>query len=305
MERRGKKRVRPQETDHPRKAARMDFEEGQPCMATDGAIDRSSFLQLPSTEEVQQIYQAFYSATGTEALRSATCGVCARETGIDDGGIQNMKLTDIPNPSRLRPKKAHVMHPLVNDMLLEPAAIHKDTEHTTVDICRQCIGQLRKPGDSPPRFSLANQLWIGECPWVLQRLTFPEQLLIALLYLRVYVFKLFPKRHGAVRDVSSLQNAMRGNVCTFDHNIEAISTMVEGHLMPRPPARNWIRSTFRVRRQAVREALQWLKENNPKYYGGIQISSERLDSHRIMMMVRPISCRRTCQSNGTYESPRC
>lgn len=64
---------------------------------------------------------------------------------------------------------------------------------------------------------------------------FPEQLLIAQLYPRVYIFKLFPKRSGGVRDVSALQNAMRGNVCTYDHNMDAISAMVEGQLMPRPP----------------------------------------------------------------------
>ncbi|KAI5981974.1 hypothetical protein EDD15DRAFT_2111124, partial [Pisolithus albus] len=134
----------------------------------------------------------------------------------------------------------------------------------------------------PPRLSLANELWIGEQPWVLKQLTFPEQLLIAHLYPRVYVFKLFPKRSGGTRNISSLQNAMRGNVSTYDHNMDAISDMVDGNLMLRPPAilaslisitfigvgdlpSKWIRSMFRVRRQAVKQALLWLQENNPKY----------------------------------------
>ncbi|KAI6033735.1 hypothetical protein BKA83DRAFT_4032883, partial [Pisolithus microcarpus] len=132
-----------------------------------------------------------------------------------------------------------------------------------VDICRHCISELCKPGNAPPCFSLANQLWIGECPWVLQQLTFPEQLLIALLYPHVYVFKLFPKWHRGVQDMSTLQNAMRGNVCMFNHNINTISTMVEGNLMLQLLAilaslitvtfvgvgnlpRNWIWSTFHV-----------------------------------------------------------
>ncbi|KIK29098.1 hypothetical protein PISMIDRAFT_6979 [Pisolithus microcarpus 441] len=42
--------------------------------------------------------------------------------------------------------------------------------------------------------------------------------------------------------------------------------------------RNWLRSTFRVRRHAVQEVLQWLMTNNPKYYGAIEISRERLQS---------------------------
>lgn len=59
---------------------------------------------------------------------------------------------------------------------------------------------------------------------------------------------------------------MHGNVCTYDHNMDAIS------------AKNWLRSTFRVRCHAVHDALQWLKLHNPKYYGQIEISPERLDN---------------------------
>ncbi|KAI6094776.1 hypothetical protein EV401DRAFT_1881262 [Pisolithus croceorrhizus] len=152
---------------------------------------------------------------------------------------------------------------------------------------------MRRQSDKPPRYSLANELWIGDRLWVLQQLTFPEQLLIAHLYPRVYVFKLFPKRSGGVRDVSGLQSAMRGNVTTFDQNMPAIGSMVDGNLMPRRPAilaslititfigvgrlpTNWLRTTFRVRREAVRDALVWLRSNNPKYYGCIQISEEHL-----------------------------
>lgn len=40
--------------------------------------------------------------------------------------------------------------------------------------------------------------------------------------------------------------------------------------------KHWLRTTFRVRRHAVREALLWLKANNPKYYGEVQISPERI-----------------------------
>ena len=37
-----------------------------------------------------------------------------------------------------------------------------------------------------------------------------------------------------------------------------------------------IRSLFRVRRQVVLAALLWLKTHNSRYYGGIQINSDRL-----------------------------
>ena len=88
---------------------------------------------------------------------------------------------------------------------------------------------------------------------------------------------------------------MRGNVSTYDLNVNAVTEMLEGKLMPRPLAilsslisvtyigvgklpKSWLRSTFRVRREAVATALAWLKTNNKKYYGDITISTEALKS---------------------------
>ncbi|KAG1836484.1 hypothetical protein F4604DRAFT_1518694, partial [Suillus subluteus] len=145
-----------------------------------------------------------------------------------------------------------------------------------------------------PRLSLANNLWIGRVPWQLQVLTFPEQLLIALLYPRVFVFKLFPKKFSGVRDASMLQRGMRGNISTYNMPLEGVASMLEGKLLPRTPAIlasiisvtfiglgelpcHWMWTTFRVRRQVVFNALRWLKTNNTKYYGDIEISNSRIE----------------------------
>lgn len=40
--------------------------------------------------------------------------------------------------------------------------------------------------------------------------------------------------------------------------------------------KNWLHSTFRVRRQVVYNVLTWLKENNMAYYGDVEISAERI-----------------------------
>ncbi|KAJ6625146.1 hypothetical protein B0H10DRAFT_1671846, partial [Mycena sp. CBHHK59/15] len=143
-----------------------------------------------------------------------------------------------------------------------------------------------------PQYALANNLWIGRTPWQLQILTFPEQLLIALLYPRVFVFKLHPRCPGR-KDPDTLQRGMRGTVSTYDLDSDGIASMLAGDLMPRPPAvlasvisvtyiglgelpKNWLRSTFRVRRKVVSDALAWLKQNNPKYYGHIKIDGARI-----------------------------
>ena len=74
-----------------------------------------------------------------------------------------------------------------------------------VSVCHQCLEELKKPTKKPPKMSLANGLWIGRTPWQLQVQTFPKQLLITLLYPRIYVFKLFPKCQQGVRNVATLQ----------------------------------------------------------------------------------------------------
>lgn len=90
-----------------------------------------------------------------------------------------------------------------------------------------------------------------------------------------------------------LQRAMRGNVTTYELNQHDIMSMVEGRLMPRRPAilasliaitfighgrltKDQILPTFRVHRRVVQNALRWLKNNNPDYYGDIKIDEEHL-----------------------------
>lgn len=69
--------------------------------------------------------------------------------------------------------------------------------------------------------------------------------------------------------------------------------MLEGNLMPRPPAllaslisvtfigigqlrKSWLQQFFCVQHRKVHAALSWLKKNNPKYYGNITIDPNRL-----------------------------
>ncbi|THG93982.1 hypothetical protein EW026_g7391 [Hermanssonia centrifuga] len=147
---------------------------------------------------------------------------------------------------------------------------------------------------TPPPMSLANNLWIGRIPWELARLTVPEQLLVSLLHPRVFVFKLFPRDKDVRPEDASLQRAMRGNISTYEQDVAGVAAMVQGRLMPRPASilssiitityigkdvlrKAWLQRTFRVRREVVRQALLWLKRENPKYYGHIDIDERRLE----------------------------
>jgi hypothetical protein len=188
--------------------------------------------------------------------------------------------------------RSHPQHTLYDGCLLEPAGVKIEDNKMMVNICELCYGDLTKNDQCPPRYSLANNLWIGRIPWELRSLSLPEQLLVSLIYPRVYIFKLFPKKRGCY-SLDQLQSGMRGNVVSYEQDIQGIESMIEGCLMPRPVRilasllsitfvgvgrlpRNWLKTTFRVRREAVRMALNWLHCHNTKYYGDIKMDEGRL-----------------------------
>ena len=223
----------------------------------------------------------------------AICAICARDLNCREHNIKAASLQDLPNMHQLIPHTKHPKHDLYEGKLLDPMGVSIVDGVYMVKTCHQCRVSLEKDGpDLPPALSLANNLWIGQVPLELSCLTFPEQLLIAHLYPRVYVFKLFPKK-GFTGDSSRLQRGMRGTVTTYELDQTGISSMLEDNLMPWPPQilasflsvtfiglgqlpKKWLLSLFRVRRLKVMEALQWLKQNNQKYYGDINIDLSRL-----------------------------
>ena len=274
-----------------RVAARVeveDIENTQPSSIDD-------FLHLPTASQTKDCYRAFYEATSNKGLKSSVCGVCARRVDHRLTKVADYPVSSLPNAHRLVPLHPHPAHTLFDGKLLEPQGVKGDGEDALVSTCGECFDDLKGSEEKPPQYALANNMWIGNIPWVLSVLTFPEQLLIAHLYPRVYVFKLFPKKIGGTRDAANLQRGMRGNVSTYELNMDGISSMVHGNMMPRPPAvlasvisvtfvglgklpKRWLKSTFRVRRRVVFEALRWLKENNAKYYGNVEIDSQRIEN---------------------------
>jgi hypothetical protein len=251
--------------------------------------DSSRYLELPTGEEVKACYKEFYKATSSAALAMAVCAVCGRQKLVQEGQFSKLALSDIPNGQRLYPRIPHPAHDIYNGMLLEPEGMVEDAEgESHVRICADCHKELRKNVDRPPEHSLANNLWIGRVPWQLSVLTVPEQLLIAHAYPRAYVYKLYPKSLHCHVDDSMFQRGIRGNVTTYALDANAMTDMVMGRMLPRPQTilpslisitffgrgklpKSRLRNLFKVRRQAVRDALIWLKANNPKYYGEIDI----------------------------------
>ena len=234
------------------------------------------FLQLPSEQEMKESISNFLMRTGNDALATAVCALCAREVGAAE--VVTYAPNEIPFHHHLRPSRPHPDHHLTDGMLLEPAGINAAGMAT---ICNQCNHKLTK--NSLPPLSLANNMWIGEIPWVLKVLSLPERLLIAKYYPVAYIVKLYPKDKRARYWKSEMASGLKGNVSTYRLDCEEIQDMIQGPSMPPPVSilSSIIGVTFvgpknvpsslmpemlYVQRNRVRQALEWLKAHNPLYH---------------------------------------
>ncbi|KAF8804167.1 hypothetical protein BYT27DRAFT_7214241 [Phlegmacium glaucopus] len=257
---------------------------------SDPVIERlcqNSFMKSPSKEVVEAAMAEFIDRTNNLALATGVCAACAREMPVKE--LTTHTLNSILNPARLRPEESHPHHDLFQDMLLHPPGI---LNARFAYLCDDCVRALKS--DSVPMFALANKLWIGKIPHELAFLTLPERILIGKYFPAAYIFKLFPKKTGAHRwEKSQLYSGLKGNVSTYRLDQSQISSMVDGLILP--PISKVLAATigitfvgpknlpeksmpkmFRVRRSRVREALEWLRANNP-LYSNISISASRLE----------------------------
>jgi hypothetical protein len=144
-----------------------------------------------------------------------------REVGGDGNGVGLIALHNLPHSHQLILKCRHKQHTLWSGCLLDDAGVTADDRKTIIDVCGCCMSDLWKADpDRPPPLALANGMWIGPVPPQLQSLTLPEQLLIGHLYPHTYIFKLFPKNVHASINADALQRGLRGNVSTYDLDLQ-------------------------------------------------------------------------------------
>ena len=103
------------------------------------------------------------------------------------------------------PKQKHFVHNLWQG--LNVLKMHIDPTGKGW-ICHECAQALRMV--RMPKFTLNNNLWLGEPPLLLRKLTFAENLLIARHYTHCYIFKLYPKDRSVGHNHVHLQRAMAG-----------------------------------------------------------------------------------------------
>ena len=225
------------------------------------------------------------------ALSLRTCSVCARQRLAKEG--EDMRLLSEPSVMDVLNGDAEnqIGGGLDQERRILRQLLEIDEKGVSCWMCSECISALKQR--MLPKFALANNLWIGEVPSQLSMLTIPEQLLIAQHYPRCYIFKLFPRDADIHLPPDQLHSGMAGNASLFEMNTQQVVKMLNGQRMPTPVTtlasiiaitfigsrklpQDWLKTTFRVRREVVYEVLKWLHENNP-IYADIVIDYGRLE----------------------------
>lgn len=237
----------------------------------------------------------FIDATGNNALLETVCMVCAGRFKRTD--TECVRLSHLEEKNLLSPTRPHDAHVLTNGMLLHrsPRTHAHQTDNAgfaVVDVCNPCVCALRR--NKTPALALANEMWIGDVPLEIKVLMLPERILIARFFPAAYIVKLYPKKKGArFWANANLHCGLRGNVSTYRLNTDDIVSMIGDDTLPASSSilaatigvtfvgpKNMPQKTMpgflHVNRNRVRDALVWLKTNNPIYYD-IKICESRLN----------------------------
>ena len=203
------------------------------AMDVDTGARRDCFMEVPTRDEMRELYRDFYQRTSNEALKLTVCAVCGRQRTQSEWRLTEYRFPDIPNRHRLRPQPdwRGPDDAKLHGLLLSPAGCQLgSTENKSkANICGDCSYDLTtqpREGqpEQPPKYAYANGLWYGSMPEELEGLTLPERLLIAQAYPRAYVVKLYPKRGRY--DPETLNIALSGNVTAFELNMEDRKSVV-------------------------------------------------------------------------------
>ena len=231
----------------------------------------------PSNNDIEKIVQGFCAATNPSLLMEAGCAVCGLLCQLKnlilltniDVDLEPLVVSEITRQERT--SNADKINEIPGPVL-EPDCRH---------VCKECLVSLKK--GKMPKMSLANGLWLGKVPKVLQDLKYAEKLLIA----RV--------RHNRciVKVKASGRYKMRANAIVFENPIPKVYDLLPPPLEefdqilafmftgPCKPTKDDLKRTpLLVRRNKVANALRWLILNHLDYEG-VEISEENLNQYPV------------------------
>ena len=229
-----------------------------------------SFPPEPASKQLEHgIIRDACKRMDPENFEEVGCAVCGElKLRKDTGRLKSVKniLKDLEAPGVTRVERKSDSSPIRE--YKGPVL-----DYSCNNICNGCRGDLRR--GKVPRLALSNNLWLGAVPSVLKNLSFVEKILVA----RV--------RHTcAFVKVSSGMRKMKANIVAFEspipkiYNIlpppreeldEVLAILFTGPA--KPTEKDFARTPLLVRRNAVINALEWLRLNHSDY-SDIEISHD-------------------------------
>ncbi|CAF5137009.1 unnamed protein product, partial [Rotaria sp. Silwood1] len=158
-----------------------------------------------------------------------------------------------------------------NGVILYTNGLFQQNKVNMCTFCQKCHIALSK--GQIPKFSAANNMWLGDVPSELQGLTIPEEKLISLYRHNSCIVKL----HSPFHSTTTAQTALKGNCITFLQNVpnivnsspltldELCDTLKVIFVGAHPPERIQLKKVLTVRKKKIIEALYWLKKHNVLY----------------------------------------
>ena len=228
----------------------------------------------PSNSLVESIIRGFCHDISPQNFIEGGCAVCGRLTPLNNMVLLNEMKCDLSviSPGDIgRHERLHISDPIIP---LKGPILAENCSH----VCQSCQGYLKK-GKKPPE-SLANSFWIGAVPPILQNLTFAEKMLISKI-----------RHNKCLVRVSSGRAKMTANVIMFSNPTvkvyhalppsrqeisEILAFVFQGPI--KPTDTDIKRTPMLVRRNTVKDALEWLKLNHTDYED-LHISLENLKDY--------------------------
>lgn len=158
-----------------------------------------------------------------------------------------------------------------NGIILYTNGLYQENKIDTCIVCNKCRESLSKR--RIPKFSPANNMWLGDIPAELKELTIPEEKLISLYRHNSCIIKL----HSPFHSTTTAQAALKGNCITFLQNVPNIvnslpltlddlcDTIKVIFVGAQRPQRIHLKKILTVRKKKVVQALHWLKKYNLLY----------------------------------------
>lgn len=257
---------------------------------------RDTWPQKASSSLKGCILKKVRSLTSALALQRFPCAVCAEDktgdqypeqmTPFSQANLESLRMSypgRMPNPFR--------DHPLLSNFILCPEGVtHVDEPDPQLRICKKCSNTLHN-SNKVPLFALANGLLVGDIPECLKCLTIVEEACISLRHGRCYIIHL--NGDSNLHSSPMSQRGLRGHVIIYPKRVgcmanvlpppidDVITPMCVLFVGSSPPTKEWLLKSAKpliIRREKVRQALVWLKENNP-LYKDVCIDHDTLDTY--------------------------